>query len=59
MAKFEIEFTEELWKRVVIEADSLETAREIFYSGEYDQDRERIIGGELQDSIDISELEEN
>lgn len=57
MANFEIEFTEEIWKRVVIEAKDIEEASEKFYSRDYDESTEEITGGEIQDGVDIEEVE--
>lgn len=57
MAKFEIEFTEELWHRTVIEADSLEKAQELFWLGEVDFSQATIYGGEVQENIEIREVD--
>lgn len=58
MPKYEITFTEELWKAVTIEAGSHKEALEKFHHAGYDESTERITGGELQDSIEVEELEE-
>ncbi len=36
MTKYLISWTEEVWQNVVIEAESREQVRELFYSGEFD-----------------------
>ena len=58
MANYLISFTEEEWYNVTIEADSLQEAKEKFWS--HDQDHEDIIhtGTEIQESIDIEEVEQ-
>ena len=58
MTKYLISWTEEVWQRVVIEAESKEQVRELFFSGEFDMDTVKVTGGEIQDGIDIDELEE-
>lgn len=59
MSKYLISWTEEVRQRVVIEAESMEQVRELFYSGEFDMDTVKITGGEIQDGIDIEEEEES
>ena len=56
MAKFEIEWTEEVWYRKRVEADSKEDAMEKFWAGELDIDSSDSYGGEVQDSIEIMEV---
>lgn len=58
MAKFEIEFTEEVWQRIIIEADSLDDAHDKFWSGDWDDAKPKIYDGEIQENIDISEITE-
>jgi U3 small nucleolar RNA-associated protein 14 len=58
MTKYLVSWTEEVWQRVVIEAESREQVRELFFSGEFDMDTILVTGGEIQDGIDIEELEE-
>jgi hypothetical protein len=58
MTKYLISWTEEVWQRVVIEAESRGEARELFYSGDFDMDTIKVTGGEIQDGVDIEELEE-
>ena len=53
MTKYLISWTEEVWQNVVIEAESKEQVRELFYSGEFDMDTVKVTGGEIQDGIDI------
>ena len=55
MAKFAVEWTEETWKRVVIEAESEDEARELFWGNEYDESKEYVTGCEIQDSVDVYE----
>ena len=53
MTKYLISWTEEVWQNVVIEAESKEQVRELFYSGEFDMDTVKVTGGEIQDGIAI------
>jgi hypothetical protein len=57
MAEFKIEWTEEIWNRVFVEADSVEDAREKFWSGEFDHEPVDVTGGEIQESVDIEEVQ--
>jgi hypothetical protein len=57
MAFFEISYTDELWNRAIVEAKNEEEAREKFWSGDFDKSKIKIVGGEIQESIDIEELD--
>jgi hypothetical protein len=58
MATFKIEWTEELWCRAYVEAETREEAREFFWSGEFDaSDPSYVDGTEIQDDIEIEEVE--
>jgi hypothetical protein len=58
MPKFEIEWTEESWYRITIEADSEEKALELWNTCDYPEyDDLKPYGGEIQDGVDINELE--
>lgn len=57
MAFFEISYTDESWKRAVVEANNEEEARDKFWSGDFDTTKIKIVGGEIQESIDIDELD--
>ena len=56
MAKYLISFTEEDWYNIVIEADSLEAAKEKFWSQDFDYEDIRHTGTEIQEDIDIEEV---
>ena len=56
MARFKIEWTEEVWNQITVEADSEDDAREKFWSGELDFEVVNITGGEIQDSVEIVEV---
>jgi hypothetical protein len=56
MAKYRISWTEELWYRMDVEADSMDEARDKFHAGEYDFDLAKNTNVELQDSVDIMEV---
>lgn len=57
MKKYLISFTEEDWCNITIEANSLEEAKDKFWSGEFDVEDIRHTGGEIQESIDIEDCE--
>jgi len=56
MARFKIEWTEEIWNRVFIEADSSDEALEMFWLGECFETAQNC-GYEIQDSVEIEEVE--
>jgi len=56
MARFKIDWTEELWQQVYIEADSEEQARELFWQGEFDNQQIELYGTEIQDSVLVEEV---
>lgn len=57
MPRFSVDWTEELWYRAVIEADTVEEAREIFWSGEFDMaDTGNLYNSEIQDSVQFEEV---
>ena len=56
MPKYRISWTEELWYRMDVEANSEEEARDMFHAGDYDFDMARNTNVELQDSVDIVEV---
>lgn len=55
MAKFVIEYTEERWFSIEIEADSEEEASEKFWTGECDFGNAYQFGGEIHQDITIIE----
>ena len=59
MSKYSISWTQEIWNRATIEANSVEEAREKFWLGEFDISGTKETGAEIQDGIDIEELEES
>ena len=58
MTNYSVSWTQEIWYRATIEANSVEEAREKFWSGEFDTSGTKETGAEIQDGIDIEELEE-
>lgn len=56
MATWKIDWTEEVWYRAVIEADTEEDARALFESGEL-WDEASVFGSEVQDSVEIEEVD--
>ena len=55
MGKYVIEFTEEIWHRVEVEADSAEQASEFFWSGDVAYGDDTVYSHEIQDSVEIME----
>lgn len=55
MATFQIDWTEEVYYRAYVEAESEEEARELFDSGEL-WDEASVFGSEVQDSVGIEEV---
>jgi len=55
MTKYLIEWTNEDWYRMEVEADSQEEALDNFWSGEYSWANAAIIGGEVQENVDVWE----
>lgn len=58
MTKFEISWTEEVWKKVTIEAGNEDVAKAIFWSTDFDPEDITITGVEIQEGIDIEEVED-
>ena len=56
MPKYRISWTEEMWYRMDVEAESSEEARDKFHAGEYDFDLATNTHVELEDSVDIWEV---
>ena len=56
MPKYLISFTEEDWYNIIIEADSMQEARDKFWAWDYDHEDVRHTGTEIQESIDIEEI---
>ena len=56
MPKFLISFTEEDWYNITIEADSLEEAKDKFWSHDFDLEDIVHTGTEIQEDIDVEEV---
>ncbi len=56
MSSYEIKWTDEMWYRVVIEAENQDDALDKFAIGEYEN--EEMFGTEIQDSLDIRLLDD-
>ena len=54
--KYLISWTEELWYKMEVDADSIEDALDKFHSGDYDFDNATNTDVHLQDSVDIMEV---
>ena len=50
---FVVSWTEEVWYRVNIKANTAEEAKELFRAGEYDSTSSKETGGEIQDGIEV------
>ena len=55
MKTYTIKYTYEKWYSVNVAAESEEQARELFFSGEFNDEDRVLIGEEIQDGIDIEE----
>lgn len=51
MTKFIVGYTEEIWYRLAIEADTLEQAKENFWQGKYDLAEAKEIGSEISSDV--------
>lgn len=60
MPKYKIKYVYERWYDLVLEAENEDEASRLFHSGDFELngDEPRLVGGELQDSVIIEELEE-
>ena len=59
MPKFEFEWTEELFYRATIEADTKQEAIDLWSSGEYPEYHHlEHYGSEIQDGVNITEVED-
>jgi hypothetical protein len=56
VSKYRIEWTEEFWYSMEVEAESESQALDNFHSMKYDFDNAESIGQEIQDSIYIEEV---
>ena len=56
MGKFKIEWTEEVWKEIIVVAGNRDEALEKFWNGELDYEFTNVTGGEIQDGVDVSEV---
>lgn len=54
--KYVIEWTNEDWYRMEVEAESKEEALDNFWSGEYNWDNAIVTGGEVQEGVDVWEV---
>jgi hypothetical protein len=57
MPKYVIEWTNEDWYRMEVEAESKEAALDNFWSGKYNWDNATTTGGEVQENVDVWEAE--
>lgn len=59
MAKYEIEWTQELWFRITVEAENEQEAIDKWSAGDYDgYDTLEHYGMDIQDGVDITKLED-
>ena len=57
MPKYRIEWTEEYWYTMNVEAESKEDALDRFHQSDYDFSDAEPLGSELQDSVTVEEVE--
>lgn len=55
MATFRLNWTDEVWYTMLVEADSEEEALDLLWSGEAGYGT--LIGSEMQDSVTVEEVE--
>jgi hypothetical protein len=53
--QYTVSYTVEKWRRVVVEADSEEQAREKFWAGDFDHEEVEEFGAEIQEGVDVEE----
>lgn len=58
MDKYVVSWTEEIWQRVVIEAESGDHARELFLSGEFDTDTVKVTGSDIEVDCVVRKVKE-
>ena len=56
MPKYRLEWTEEFWYALEVEAESKQEVLDKFWKQEYDFDDAESLGAELQDSITVEEI---
>jgi hypothetical protein len=56
MGTYIVHWTEEIWHRTIVEADSQEDATQKFWDNDIDWATDKIVGTEIQDSV-VAELE--
>ena len=56
MATYIVHWTEEVWHRAIVEADSQDEATQKFWDNDIDWATDSIVGSEIQDSV-IAEME--
>lgn len=57
MPKYRLEWTEEFWYALEVEAESEQEVLDKFHKQEYDFDDAVNLGAELQDSITVEEIQ--
>jgi hypothetical protein len=57
MGKYVISWTEELWYKMEVNADSKDEALEKFHAGEYDFDSAKNTDVHLQEGVDVWEVQ--
>ena len=55
MPKYKVKYVYERWYDLEIEAESADQARDMFHAGTFTEEP-RVVGGEIQDSIEIEEV---
>lgn len=56
MPKYLVKYQEENWYNVVIEAENAVHAKEKFWEFDFDQNSAKLVGEEIQESIEVEEL---
>jgi hypothetical protein len=56
MPKYLIKYVYERWYDLEIEASSKDEALDKFHSADFEEEKARLVGGELQDSVVVEEV---
>ena len=59
MSMYSVEWTEEVWNSIVIEADTADAARELFLQGQFDGEKVKVYSTNRQDNVEIYKFYES
>jgi hypothetical protein len=58
MSEYKVEWTNEEWFKVTIEAENEEEAMEKFWRGDYDSSLQELTGNAMQESLSVELLDD-